>query len=131
MLLEESALTSSRERLVQGVERFRQEQRERYEAGGGGPGTTRDVASGLHSRGAARRNTLLQVDNALSHPLLRQKVEAGEVELHAWFYDVGRAELFEWDAPSGTTSTLPIEPTFVGGSREWSHPCHPECLSWH
>ena len=40
---------------------------------------------------AARHNALLQVDNALSHPLLRQKVEAGEVRLHAWFYDVGSA----------------------------------------
>lgn len=55
---------------------------------------------------AARRNALLQVDNALSHPLLRQKVEAGEVRLHAWFYDVGSAELFEWDSKSGVYCPL-------------------------
>lgn len=208
LLLEDSAPTSSRERLVQGVERFRQEERERYAplfhrlADGQKPhtlfitcadsrispnlitstepgelfvvrnignlvprvGSSMDasVSSALeyavgvlgvtdivvcgHSgcgamrallgadvpnelRGvrrwleearallgtlpvdctpeeAARRNALLQVDNARSHPLLRRKVESGEVRLHAWFYDVGRAELFEWDAASGAYCPL-------------------------
>ncbi|PTL82351.1 bifunctional SulP family inorganic anion transporter/carbonic anhydrase [Vitiosangium sp. GDMCC 1.1324] len=55
---------------------------------------------------AARHNALMQLDNALSYPVLRQKVEAGEVRLHAWFYDVGSAELLEWDAHSGAYGPL-------------------------
>jgi carbonic anhydrase len=50
---------------------------------------------------AAMLSARVQLENALTYPLLREKVEAGEVRLHAWFYDVGRSELLEWDADSG------------------------------
>jgi carbonic anhydrase len=49
---------------------------------------------------AAMLSARVQLENALTYPVLREKVEAGEVRLHAWFYDVGRSELLEWDVDS-------------------------------
>jgi carbonic anhydrase len=46
---------------------------------------------------AARAVVVRQLDNLRSFRLVRDRVERGELELHAWFYDVGQAELFEWD----------------------------------
>ena len=46
---------------------------------------------------AARAVTVRQLDNLLQFPLVRERLEKGELELHAWFYDVGQAELFEWE----------------------------------
>lgn len=46
---------------------------------------------------AARAVTVRQLDNLLAFPLVRERLEKGEIELHAWFYDVGQAELFEWE----------------------------------
>ncbi|WP_373048009.1 SulP family inorganic anion transporter [Vulgatibacter sp.] len=50
---------------------------------------------------AAQLNARLQLENAAAYAVLRRKVEAGEVRLHAWFYDVGHAELREWDDAVG------------------------------
>jgi carbonic anhydrase len=46
---------------------------------------------------AARAITVRQLDNLRQFPLVRERIEKGELELHAWFYDVGQAELFEWN----------------------------------
>jgi carbonic anhydrase len=46
---------------------------------------------------AARAVTVRQLENLRQFPLVRERLEKGELALHAWFYDVGQAELFEWD----------------------------------
>ena len=38
--------------------------------------------------------------------VLKRQIKAGEVKLHAWFYDVGSAELFDWDELSGSWHLL-------------------------
>jgi carbonic anhydrase len=38
-----------------------------------------------------------QLENLRRFPLVRERLAKGELELHAWFYDVGQAEVFEWD----------------------------------
>lgn len=55
---------------------------------------------------AAMANALLQIENARSYPLIREKLASGELRLHAWFYDVGHAELQEWDEARGAFVTL-------------------------
>jgi carbonic anhydrase len=60
---------------------------------------------------AAKVNARLQVRNALSYPLLRRKVESGELRLHVWYYDVPSSELLEWDEPSGQYVLLGKRPT--------------------
>ncbi len=46
---------------------------------------------------ATRAVTRRQIDNLLSYPLVREKCASGELHIHAWFYDLGEVELFEWD----------------------------------
>lgn len=45
---------------------------------------------------AARNATVRQLENLRRFPQVRAGLEAGTLELHAWFYDVVRAELYEW-----------------------------------
>jgi MFS superfamily sulfate permease-like transporter len=45
---------------------------------------------------AARNATVRQLANLVSFPQVRAGLAAGTLVLHAWFYDVGRAELYEW-----------------------------------
>jgi carbonic anhydrase len=46
---------------------------------------------------AARAVAVRQLENLRKFSLVRERLSAGAIELHAWFYDVGQAELFEWD----------------------------------
>ncbi len=46
---------------------------------------------------AARRLVRQQVENLTTHAFVRERLERGELTVHAWFYDVGTPELYEWD----------------------------------
>jgi carbonic anhydrase len=46
---------------------------------------------------AARAVTVRQLDNLRQFPAVREQLASGGLRLLAWFYDVGQAELFEWD----------------------------------
>ena len=58
---------------------------------------------------AAKHNALVQLRHALSNDALRRKYEAGEVKLHAWFYDVASSDVLEYDEKSGTWNPLGAE----------------------
>jgi carbonic anhydrase len=45
---------------------------------------------------AARQATVRQLENLRRFPQVQAGLAAGALTLHAWFYDVGRAELYEW-----------------------------------
>jgi carbonic anhydrase len=45
---------------------------------------------------AARDATVRQLENLARFPQVRAGVDQGTLRVHAWFYDVGRAELYEW-----------------------------------
>ncbi len=47
---------------------------------------------------ATRRVLGRQLANLMSHDFVRERVEQGDLSVHAWFYDVGAPELYEWDA---------------------------------
>jgi carbonic anhydrase len=47
---------------------------------------------------AAKAATARQLENLRSIPQVREREQKGELELRAWFYDVGHAEVFEWDS---------------------------------
>jgi carbonic anhydrase len=42
-------------------------------------------------------NILLQIENIKSYPIVQEKLLAGEVELHGWYYDIATGDLKEWD----------------------------------
>lgn len=56
-----------------------------------------DIHSARDAADAARRLVPKQLENLLSHRFVRERIERGELTAHAWFYDVGAVELYEWD----------------------------------
>lgn len=64
------------------------------------------LPAGTSAEEAARANALAGLAHLLSYPVLRHKYDAGQVRLHAWFYDVGPAELLDWDEASATWRPL-------------------------
>jgi carbonic anhydrase len=71
-----------------------------------GQSVMEQLPAGASAEEAAKRNALVQLRNALTYPVLHRKYNAGEVRLHAWFFDVGSSELLEWDEPTGTWTPL-------------------------
>jgi carbonic anhydrase len=55
---------------------------------------------------AARDATVRQLSNLRAFPQVRAGIEAGTLLLHGWFYDVGRAELYEWREADQTFAVL-------------------------
>jgi carbonic anhydrase len=61
------------------------------------PAACGDLSGHADYDDAARAVVVRQLENLRRFPLVRERIEKGEIELHAWFYDVGQAELFEWN----------------------------------
>ena len=55
---------------------------------------------------AARAITVRQLENIRAYALVRDRLATSELQLHAWFYDVAQAELFEWDAEKNAFEVL-------------------------
>lgn len=50
----------------------------------------------------ARLNALLQIDHLRSHPLVRERMEAGTLRVFAWFFNVATGEIEEWSPEART-----------------------------
>ncbi len=61
------------------------------------PAACGDLSAHAEVDDAARAIVVRQLANLRRFPLVEERIQRGELELHAWFYDVGQAELFEWD----------------------------------
>jgi carbonic anhydrase len=59
---------------------------------------------------AARAVTVRQLENLMTYPLVRDRVAKGELQLHAWFYDLGAVELYEWDPARQRFAVLGADP---------------------
>ncbi|HEX2569811.1 MAG TPA: SulP family inorganic anion transporter [Polyangia bacterium] len=46
---------------------------------------------------AARFNALRQLEHIATYPIVREKLASGEIQLHAWFFDIRRGQLYGWD----------------------------------
>ena len=60
-----------------------------------------DLSAHEDADDAARATTVRQVENVKQYPLVRARLDDGAIELHAWFYDVAQAELYEWREATG------------------------------
>lgn len=54
---------------------------------------------------------LVSLSNLLTFPWLREKVEAGTLKLHGWYFDLATGDLMAYDAASGTFEHVEVEAT--------------------
>lgn len=59
-----------------------------------------EISNYLELDDAARAVTVRQLANLKQFPAVAEHLADGRLKLMAWFYDVGKADLFEWDEPS-------------------------------
>jgi carbonic anhydrase len=45
----------------------------------------------------AQINVITQVRHLLTYPQVRERVDAGQLAIHAWFFDLSKAEVQKWD----------------------------------
>ncbi|MHB1856980.1 MAG: carbonic anhydrase [Acidobacteriaceae bacterium] len=60
-----------------------------------------------------RENVLAQLDNLLTHPVVANAVQAKEVRLHGWVFDIATATVTTYDAEAGDFVPL-AHSSFVG-----------------
>lgn len=65
-----------------------------------------EVASFADADEAARAVTVRQLEHLKSYPLVRERIEKGELHVHAWFYDLGKVELYEWNEAKGAFAVV-------------------------
>ncbi len=52
-------------------------------------------------RAAVAENVLLGLENLMSFPFVRERVERGEIKLHGWLYDIEAGRVFQHDLGAG------------------------------
>ena len=45
----------------------------------------------------AQLNVIIQVRHLMTYPHVRERVDAGQLTIHAWFFDLAKAEVHRWD----------------------------------
>jgi carbonic anhydrase len=56
------------------------------------------------------QNVLTQIENLETHPVIRSKLHAGKLNLHAWIYEIETGEVFAYDAANGQFKLLENRP---------------------
>jgi carbonic anhydrase len=56
-----------------------------------------DLSSHAHVDDATRATVVRQLENLKSYEVVRSKMETGDLRVAAWFYDVEKAEMLEWN----------------------------------
>src|SRR6185295_5045628 len=54
----------------------------------------------LHNH-VSQYNVLQQLENLRTYPLVRERLDAGRLRLHAWWFDIAQAELLAYEEQSG------------------------------
>lgn len=52
------------------------------------------------ARCCERQAVLVSLDNLMTFPFIKERVEAGALEVHGWYLDIAEGELSAWDAGS-------------------------------
>jgi carbonic anhydrase len=60
-------------------------------------------------------NVLLQLDHLRSYPFIREAEESGRLALHAWWFDIAGADVYEWRDDKETF--VLVDETWVRSSR--------------
>ncbi|MDP9051091.1 MAG: hypothetical protein M3O31_10310, partial [Acidobacteriota bacterium] len=62
----------------------------------------------VQARACERWAISLSLDNLMSFPWIRERVEAGTLALHGWYFDIDAGELLAYSA--ATSSFAPLVP---------------------
>ncbi len=57
-------------------------------------------------RACEQRAILVSLDNLMTFPWIRERVERGTLALHGWYFDIEHGEILRYDAPARTFTTL-------------------------
>ena len=73
-----------------------------------GDGSLRRLDSAIHSDAhlerhnrLSRANVLEQMEHLKTYPLIRERMEAGRLRLHGWWFDIKEADVYEYSAEEG------------------------------
>jgi carbonic anhydrase len=64
------------------------------------------LPKGVADDDVARLNALLQLDHVRTYPLVRERLLAGTLRVHVWFFDVATGDVEEWDPALETWRSL-------------------------
>jgi carbonic anhydrase len=76
-----------------------------------------DSSPALQARACEQVAIALSMENLQSFPWIHERVEAGELALHGWYFDLDHGELLEYEAATGRFVALVVRP---GGVAERS-----------
>lgn len=65
----------------------------------------REEAPAAHND-LARLNVIRQIDNLQTYPAIAQAIEAGQLRIFGWFFDLKRVKVTVWDSESGRFETI-------------------------
>ncbi len=60
----------------------------------------------VRQRACEQNAVLVSLENLTTFPFIRERLEAGSLRLHGWYFDLATAELFRYDAISGRFEPL-------------------------
>jgi carbonic anhydrase len=60
----------------------------------------------------------LSLDNLLSFPWIRERVEAGTLALHGWYFDIDAGELLAYSSQTSSFALLVPKPAAAVGDGE-------------
>jgi carbonic anhydrase len=55
-----------------------------------------------------RENVVRQADRLLGYPTVRERVAAGNLDIHAWYYSIGRGAVRRWEAAAEEFLPMPV-----------------------
>ena len=62
------------------------------------PGPDRALAP--HNQ-LSQLNVLAQIEHLKTYPLVRERAETGRLRLHAWWFELGHADVYSYEVPAG------------------------------
>ncbi len=60
-----------------------------------------DESAEVRRRALEQASILLSLDNLMTFPYVKEKVDAGTLTLHGWYFDLSEGEMMEFDEASG------------------------------
>jgi carbonic anhydrase len=66
----------------------------------------RPPGSGSELNALSQLNVLAQCDNLRTYPVVREAEQAGRLRLHAWWFDIAKADVLLWNATQGRFDVL-------------------------